>query len=58
MYDLVVEYTRPFTKVSIKYITGTDAVEFVAVGDVTEDEINTLLNAGGADVPGWTNELN
>lgn len=58
MYDLVVEYTRPFTKVSVKYLTGSDKVEYVACGEVSDEEIAILLAAGGADAPGWTNELN
>ena len=49
-------YTSAYKRVTIDYMMD-DAHEFTACGEVSDEELEMLANAGGADVAGWTVEL-
>ena len=56
LIDLAATYRAPYKSVVVNYmIDGT--AEFVARGDVTDGDIDSMIAAGGADVPGFTCEL-
>jgi hypothetical protein len=46
-------YTAAYKSVTVAYMLD-DAHEFTACGEVSDEELATLAQAGGADVAGWT----
>lgn len=53
---LTATYTAAYKRVTIAYMMN-DEHEFTACGDVSDDELDALAEAGGANVAGWTVEL-
>ena len=56
LIDLTATYRAPYKSVVVNYMNDGTA-EFVACGDVSDGEIDSMIAAGGADVPGFTCEL-
>ena len=58
--NLVVKYTAAHRSITLTYIFEDDGgfnIEFVEVGEITDAEFGALVDAQGADVPGFTCEL-
>lgn len=54
--DLTATYRAPYKSVVVNFMSD-ESVKFVACGVVTDEEIDAMIAAGGADVPGFTCEL-
>ena len=54
--DLTATYRAPYKSVVVNYMSD-ESIEFVVCGEVADEEIEAMIAAGGADVPGFTCEL-
>ena len=54
--DLTATYRAPYKSVVVNFMAD-GSVEFVACGAVSDEEIDAMIAAGGADVPGFSCEL-
>ena len=53
--ELAATYTSPFKKVIIKFYSDEE-VRIDALGELTEEQFDAFVKAGGGDVEGWTLE--
>lgn len=54
--DLIANYRAPYKSVVVNFMSD-GSVEYVARGEVSDEEIDLMIAAGGADVPGFSCEL-
>ncbi len=54
--DLTATYRAPYKTVVVNFMAD-GSVKYAACGDVSYEEIDAMIAAGGADVPGFTCEL-
>lgn len=53
---LTAVYTAAYKRVTITWFMNDEA-DFTACGEVSDDELQALVDAEGADVAGWACEL-
>ena len=49
-------YTAPFVRVTMDYMDD-GSVDYIACGEVSDEQIQAMIAAGGGSVPGFSREL-
>jgi hypothetical protein len=53
---LIATYTAGFKRIVVKFFDD-DSAEVSSMGDVTDEEENAAVEAGGAHIAGWESEI-